>query len=82
MGNKAVISFPALSEFALIFVPTVVRANAKEAKKAAARLSHLSMRSKGSQSTSPYSWIPALVTAMPAKLQSMNAIGIMNGCTY
>lgn len=82
MGNRTVMSFPAPREFALMFVPIVVRANANEAKNAAARLSHLSMSSKGFQRTSPYNWTPALVTAMPAKLQRINATGIIKGWTY
>ena len=42
-GASAVISLPAQRLLAEMFVPSVVRTNAKEAKNAAARLSHLSM---------------------------------------
>jgi hypothetical protein len=75
-------SFPALSELAEIFVPSMERRNAKDAKNAPARLSHLSMSLSGSQIISPYRVIPALVTAMPMKLANVNAIGMMMTCIY
>lgn len=53
LGSNAVISFPAESELALMFVPMVLSRNAKEVKNAAARLSQRSIRSMGSQRTSP-----------------------------
>ena len=53
-------SFPALSMLAEMFVPRVERANAKDVKNAAARLSHLSISLSGSQRTSPWSVRPAL----------------------
>jgi hypothetical protein len=46
-------SFPALSELAETFVPSVPRVNAKDVKKAAARLSQRSMSLSGSQITWP-----------------------------
>ena len=46
-------SFPALSELAEMFVPSVERTNEKDVKKAAARLSHLSISLSGSQRISP-----------------------------
>ena len=36
-GHRTVMSLAALNELALMFVPTVAKANANEAKKAAAR---------------------------------------------
>lgn len=69
-------SFAALIEFAEMFVPMVARINENAAKKAAARLSHLSMRRKGSQRISPYSWSPARVTAMPADCQLIFTSGM------
>ena len=81
-GQSAVISFPAHKEFAEMFVPIVARQKEKEAKKAAARLSHLSISLRGSQSISPYSAEPAFVTAIPMKPQKVKANGIMISCIY
>ena len=53
LGHKAVISFPAPTEFADTFVPIAARAKENDMKKAAGRLSHLSMRVSGSQRTAP-----------------------------
>ena len=58
-------SLAALRLLAEMFVPMVARMKLNEAKKAAARLSHLSMRRSGSQRISPYSTSPADVTAIP-----------------
>ncbi len=52
-GNKTVMSLAAERELAEMLQPRVASINAKEAKKAAARLSHLLMRVSGSQRTSP-----------------------------
>lgn len=52
-GRRAVMSFAALKLLAEIFAPNVAIINAKEAKNEAARLSHLSMRCRGSQRISP-----------------------------
>jgi len=46
-------SFAALRLLAEILVPRVAKMKLKEAKKAAVRLSHLSIRRRGSQITSP-----------------------------
>lgn len=81
-GNSTVISFAADSEFAEMFVPSVVSMNAALAKNAAARLSHSLMSVSGSQSTFPYSTDPAEVTIMPMKAASVNATGMMASCTY
>jgi hypothetical protein len=48
-GNKTVISFAALKLFAEMFAPRVASMKEKEAKNAAARLSHISTRRGGSQ---------------------------------
>jgi hypothetical protein len=64
-GNKTIISLAALNVLADMFVPTSESIKLKEAKNAAARLSHRSIRRSGSQSTSPYIISPAEVTAMP-----------------
>ncbi len=47
-------SLAALRLLAEMFVPMVARMKLNDAKKAAARLSHLSMRRSGSQRISPY----------------------------
>ena len=52
-GQSAVISFPALKVFVEIFAPIAARQKEKAAKKAAARLSHLSISLRGSQRISP-----------------------------
>lgn len=70
-------SLPAHSELAEMLVPMVARQNANAAKNVAARLSHLSMRVRGSHKISPYRLCPALVTAIPMKPQKVNATGIM-----
>jgi hypothetical protein len=75
-------SLPALKELAETFVPSVERTKAKDAKKAAARLSHLSMSLSGSQRTWPYRIMPALVTAIPTKLANVKTTGIMRSCMY
>ena len=81
-GKSTVMSFAADSEFAEMFVPSVASINAADAKKAAARLSHSLMSVSGSQSTLPYSTIPAEVTAMPVKPTRVKATGMMKSCTY
>lgn len=52
-GKRTVMSFAAESEFAEMFVPSVVSAQTKDAKNAAARLSQWSMSWSGSQSMLP-----------------------------
>lgn len=70
-------SFPAHRELAEIFVPIVANKNANDAKKAAARLSQLSIKRKGSQKTPPYRTAPALVTAIPMNPQKVKAVGMI-----
>lgn len=77
-GSRTVMSFPALTLFPETFVPSVASINEKEAKKAAARLSHLSTRLSGSQRTSPYIFSPAEVTAIPARRRELSAHSYLN----
>ena len=75
-------SFAADNEFAEIFVPSTANIKANDAKKAAARLSQRSINFNGSQRTSPYKVMPAEVTIIPMKLQSVTATGMINNCMY
>ena len=66
-GNSTVMSLAALRLFADMLVPIVPTAKMNAAKKAAALLSHLSIKRSGSHKTSPYKFSAAEVTAMPDK---------------
>ena len=75
-------SFAAESELAEMFVPSVASTKEKDAKNAAARLSHSLMSVSGSQSTLPYRTMPAEVTAMPVNPTRVKAMGMMMSWTY
>jgi hypothetical protein len=76
-GAIAVISLPALSKLAEMFVPSVARANEKATKNAAGRFVQRSMRCIGSQRVTPYSDWPAAVTASPTKAVRVKTMGMM-----
>jgi hypothetical protein len=76
-GASALRSFPALSELAEMFVPRVARAKENDAKKAAGRFVHWSIRCVGSHKVAPYRDWPAEVTARPMNAARVKAMGMI-----
>ena len=76
-GASAVISLPAQRLLAEMFVPSVVRTNAKEAKNAAARLSHWLILQRYKQRTLDRSMVNLQSRWVPENLTVENLAG---GC--
>lgn len=74
-GNRAVRSFAADSELALMLTPSAASAKLKAPKKRHARLSQCEMRAIGSQFSSPYLTAPADEAAMPMNAMKVKTRG-------
>ena len=74
-GNRAVKSFAAESELALMLTPSAASAKLKAPKKRHARLSQCEMSAMGSQFSSPYLTAPAEDAAIPMKAMNVKTRG-------